>query len=359
VEKHRKIREELELNIASGVYPPGSRMPTEMQLCEQFGAARATVARALRTLEDGRLIVRRRGAGTFVRSAESVIETKRIGLLVPGIGDGEIFAPICASIAAYATQFGLRISWNQLPDIQPENKADAALAMCKQYINEGVDGLFFEPLELVGDKDDTNRRIIQLLRDAGIPVVLIDSDLAYPQRSDFDLAGIDNFRAGILLAEHILDRGCRALVFLHRPGSAPTTKARAAGFLSVLASNGLPTKGRIVEAEPDDPALVARLTVKLKADAVVCGNDYTAARLIKNLQAAGIRIPGQIKLTGVDDLKYSQLLSVPLTTLAQPCRDIGIAALDLMRFRIDHPAAPPRQILHEAPLIERESTARL
>lgn len=356
MEKHKQIREQLELSIASGAYAPGARLPTELELCRQFGAARATVARALRALEDSGLIARRRGAGTFVRSSEATTATQRIGLLIPGIGEGEVFAPICASIAAHATQFGLRISWKQLPEVSPENKADAVRAMCRQYIDEGVDGLFYQPLELVSEKDDTNRCIMQLLRDAHIPVVLVDADVSYPQRSDLDLVGIDNFRAGVVLAEHLLSRGCRAPVFLHRPGSAATTRARGAGVLSVLAASGLPTKGRLIEAAPDDPTLVARLTAKLKADAVVCANDYTAACLMKTLQAAGVAIPGQIKLAGVDNLRYSRLLSVPLTTVAQPCRDIGVAALELMRFRIDQPAAAPRQLLLDAPLVEREST---
>jgi LacI family transcriptional regulator len=171
------------------------------------------------------------------------------------------------------------------------------------------------------------------------------------------MAGIDNFRAGVVLAEHLIARGCTSLAFVHRPRSAGTTQARAAGFRAVLVTHGLVTAGRVIEAEPEDRELVRRLTGELRVDGIVCGNDYTAAHLLKNLQTAGVRIPEQIRLAGVDNVKYAQLLSVPLTTLAQPCRDIGLAALELMRFRIDHPKAPPRQILIDASLIQRESTA--
>lgn len=357
MKKHQIIREALALNIASGIYSPGSRLPTELELCQQHNAARATVARALRSMEDAGLIVRRRKAGTFVRSVEASTKTKKIGLLIPGIGDGEIFEPICSSIASHATHYDFRIAWNHLPDFPPEQKANAALHMCKQYIDEGIEGLFFEPLELVNDKDNTNYRIIQLLEEADIPVVLIDSDLSYLQHSGLDLVGIDNFRVGILVAEHLVYRGCNTPIFLHRPGSATTTKARAAGFLSVLAARGFPIEGRIIKAEPDSPALITRLTKQLKTDGIACGNDYTAAVLMRTLIATGIKIPQEIKITGVDDLKYAQLLSIPLTTLTQPCRDIGVAALELMRFRMDHPEAPSRQILLNTPLIPRESTA--
>jgi DNA-binding LacI/PurR family transcriptional regulator len=99
-----------------------------------------------------------------------------------------------------------------------------------------------------------------------------------------------------------------------------------------------------------------KLTKEMKADGIVCGNDYTAALLMKTLITAGVRIPDQIKLTGVDNLKYAQLLNIPLTTLAQPCREIGLASLEMMRFRLEQPSALPRQLLFDAPLIIREST---
>lgn len=357
MEKHREIRNEIEKRIASGKYPPGSLLPTEVKLCTQFNAARATVAHALRSLQDSGMIFRRRGVGTFVSHPdEDSGRIKKIGLMIPGIGQGEIFEPVCSAIAAHAAQFNFRISWNQIPDSRPEERQTATLNLCQKYIDEKMDGIFFEPLELTGDKDNINSRIVHLLKNAGIAVVLIDADLAYPQRSQLDLIGIDNFRAGTVLAEHLLDRGCRSPFFLHRPGSATTTQARAAGFLSVLAARGLPVSNRILEADPDHPSVAEKLTQEMKADGIVCGNDYTAALLMKTLITAGVRIPGQIKLTGVDNLKYAQLLNIPLTTLAQPCREIGLAALEMMRFRLEQPSALPRQLLLDAPLIIREST---
>lgn len=356
MEKHLAIREAIERKIAAGEYLPGSKLPTEVELCRQFGAARATIAHALSKLQDDGILFRRRGAGTFVSCQQETGRTKRIGLLIPGIGEGEIFEPICSSIAAHASRLDFRLSWNQLPDSSPEEKAAAALTMCRQYIQEKIDGIFFEPLELVNRKDDTNASIVRLCQEADIAVVLIDSDISFPERSQLDLAGIDNFRAGVLLAGHLLEQGCVSPAFVHRPRSASTTQARAAGFQSVLASRGLSTVDRILETEPDSPQLVEKLIGELHADGVVCGNDYTAALLMKNLLAKGIRIPEQIKITGVDNLKYAHLLSIPLTTLAQPCREIGIAALELMRFRLANPSASHRQILLDCQLIVRDSS---
>jgi len=97
--KHQQILADIEQKIASGEYGPQCRIPTEMELCAAYGAARATVGKAIRELELRGLVERRRRAGTFVR-AGGPAGTGVVGLLVPGLGEGEIFEPICSAIAA-------------------------------------------------------------------------------------------------------------------------------------------------------------------------------------------------------------------------------------------------------------------
>ena len=88
------------------------------------------------------------------------------------------------------------------------SKADRAWHLCRQYIERGVAGVFFAPLELTPDKDDTNKRIAEALDAAGIPIILLDRTvLPYPQRGHHDLVGIDNRRAGFLVTEHLLRQG--------------------------------------------------------------------------------------------------------------------------------------------------------
>jgi GntR family transcriptional regulator len=59
------VRDELAGRITSGAIPPGSRLPPEPQLAEDFGVSRATLREALRSLEEDGFVTRRRGAGTF------------------------------------------------------------------------------------------------------------------------------------------------------------------------------------------------------------------------------------------------------------------------------------------------------
>ena len=90
-------------------------------------------------------------------------------------------------------------------------------------------------------------------------------------------------------------------------------------------------------------------------DAIVCANDLTAARLMHGLLDAGVRIPEDIRMVGIDDVKYASMLPVPLTTHHQNCSDIGSIAMSAMLERIERPGLPTRDILLQATLVVRKS----
>jgi len=71
--------------------------------------------------------------------------------------------------------------------------------------------------------------------------------------------------------------------------------------------------------------------------------------------ANGVRIPEDMRLVGIDDVSYAGLLPVPLTTVRQPTREIGEAALRTMLDRIRMPHQPPREILLDGELVIRRS----
>ena len=72
----------------------------------------------------------------------------------------------------------------------------------------------------------------------------------------------------------------------------------------------------------------------------------------------GLRIPEDVRMVGINDVKYASFLPVPLTTLRQPCQDIGNAAMAAMLERLDHPNAPTRDELLDCELVVRQSCAR-
>ena len=216
--------------------------------------------------------------------------------------------------------------------------------------------MFFAPLELTEQSDEVNHRIVRALDAARIPLVLLDRTVQqYPRRGRHDLVGLDNRRAGYLVTEHLGGLGCKRIAFVSVPYAAATVDARAAGYREALYQSGAGVERDLVQRlDPEDPSAV-RTLMTLAPDAVVCANDWTAGRLMHTLLGLGHRVPGEVRLVGIDDVGYARLLPVPLTTLRQPSREIGVAAIAAMLDRLAHPDLPTRDILLHGTLIVRKS----
>jgi GntR family transcriptional regulator, arabinose operon transcriptional repressor len=353
--KYQHIRSELRTAILAGQYPEGTRIPSEAELGKTFGASRLTVARALKELQLEGLVSRRAGSGTYARRPK-VVAGHVFGLLIPDFGHTEIFEPICRGMmhAPHASSHSL-LWGHSTTSGQPSE--EQSLQLCQQYINQRVSGVFFAPLELVPDMDEVNNRVIDALAQAGIPVVLLDRCFSpYPKRASYDLIGIDNRRAGYMATDHLLKLGCRKISFLARDYSASTVDARIAGYREALLAHSVPCgTGMVHRCDPDDVDFIGKTMGNSSIEAFVCANDLTAAQLMRSLFTLGFRVPEDIRIVGIDDVKYASLLQVPLTTLHQPCEAIGAAALSAMLERVNYPGTPTRDILLPVKLVVRES----
>ncbi len=359
VPEHRKISAALRQQIAAGKYAEGQRLPSEVELARRFGVSRPTVARAMRDLESLNMVSRRVGSGTFLKSSDSKPSAKTertLGLLVPGLGNTEILDPICNEISRFGQGNGFSVWWGDAA--APVSSAADAEELCRQYIERKVAGVFFAPLETVPDREAVNLRIAKAFQDAHIPVVLLDRDMfEFPGRSQFDLVGIDNFIAGLMLTQHLINLGHRSFVFFARPNFPGTTDLRLAGCREATERAQL-AKPRTACGDPTDPDFVSSLLGSDPPDVIICSNDLGAALLIQTLSSLGLRLPQDIGVVGFDDVTYAVLLATPLTTIRQPCREIGQTAVRVMRERIDNPGLPPRQILLPVELVVRKSCMR-
>jgi DNA-binding LacI/PurR family transcriptional regulator len=358
VTKHKSIFEALKEQIAAGKYSDGRRLPSESELATRFGVSRPTAAHALRDLQNLGVISRRAGSGSYLNAPSSWTSTRlknTFGLLVPGLGNTEILDPICNEITRYAQSLGLEVLWGDSAD--PVKTAEDALALCRQYILRKVDGVFFAPIETVPDRAAVNSRISDMLREAKIPIVLLDRDiLEFPARSEHDLIAIDNFSAGFVLTKHLLDRGDRTFRFLARPLYPSTTDLRLAGCREAIACAELiPSRRLAWFGEPGDREFIRKMLSPNLPDAIICSNDQTAAKLIQTLSSFGVRLPQEIHVVGFDDVRYATLLSVPLTTIHQPCREIGQVAVRAMQERVRNPNRAPLEILLPHRLVVRGS----
>jgi GntR family transcriptional regulator, arabinose operon transcriptional repressor len=342
-------------HIQSGALKSGDRLPSEAELGKLFGASRITVAKAVLDLQRMGLVSRRPGAGTHVLAPRQA-EGRTFGLLIPELGLTEIFEPICHGMMRSAFARPDALLWGNA-SISVGETAREAEQMLNSFIRQRVAGVFFAPLELSGEKDAANRRIARDLERAQIPIVLLDRCyMPYPERSAHDLVGVDNRRAGYTAAAHLLSLGVRRLTFLGEANAAHTVDARITGFHEALRKFGVhPEQDPVWRGSPQDEALVRRLLDEARPEAIVCANDLTAARLMQTLIGLGVRIPEEVRIVGMDDVKYAGLLPVPLTTIHQDCAGIGMVAMATMLERLEHPELPVRDITVPTSLMVRRS----
>ncbi len=352
--KYLRIVESLRASLEAGRYRNGERLPSEAELVRKFGVSRMTAVKAMQHLRQQGLLVRRTGSGSY--AAETASGEKPVfGLIIPDLGETEIFEPICKGMSGSPNLAGHSLSWGQ--SASRANKEDAAEQLCAQYIAQRVSGVFFAPLEFAPHRDTVNRRVLRMLKQARVPVVLLDRcAMDYPARSEYDIVGLDNRRAGFVMAEHLIRQGARRLAFLARAGSAETVDDRIVGYREALYAHGHAIdRNLLLRVDPTDMDTLSKVIAAQRIDGLLCANDRTAAEAMRSVLALGLRIPQDVRVAGFDDVRYAELLPVALTTMHQPCLQIGEAAIATMLDRISNPHLAPRSVLLNGRLVVRKS----
>jgi DNA-binding LacI/PurR family transcriptional regulator len=320
-------------------HPEIKTLPTQEKMEAQFGAKRGTLREALRKLEQEKLIEGKQGSVyRVIRDTDPLaINRKAFGLIMPS--SGGIFEIIATKLRVLCKEKDYTLDWgrHEKPQAVLENTPQSAALEALRYINANVEGVFFIPFEHHPKYVEENIRIAQLLNEAAIPVILIDRALSpLPRQCDFDLVCLDNFHAGMLLAEHLIRHGQTDVLFFKRDNSAPTVDARIDGVREEFYNKKISLPDTWIRTgDPDRAADVVPICITHRFGTVICANDETAAAFIKTARDGKYAIPEQIRVVGFDGLPFPFGQDPMLTTIVQPTTDIAYVALELMRRRLD------------------------
>ena len=196
------------------------------------------------------------------------------------------------------------------------------------------------------------------LRAASFPFVLIDYDADAPGCSVVNATNRQGARAAI---GHLLELGHRRIGFITgRPNVGATTE-RLAGYREALAGAGVPViesdivVGDFMEPRGHDAALEL-LRRPHPPTAVFASSDSAAFGVLRAARELGLSVPDDLSVVGFDDVPEAALLTPPLTTVRQPLREMGRAAVrQLMLLLADH-AQPPTRLVLETELVLRGAT---
>ncbi|ANS79166.1 transcriptional regulator, LacI family [Serinicoccus hydrothermalis] len=182
--------------------------------------------------------------------------------------------------------------------------------------------------------------------------------LANSHEESVESFATENVRSAQELTTHLLDvHGRRRLRFVGSPDTADDVEDRYAGFVAAHEAAGLeaaPPVAAIFREEEGPRVASLLLEGGLEADGLVCANDELALAVMRHLLAAGVDVPGEVSITGWDDVMAARYVTPGLTTVSQPVRELGRQVAVRMRALLeDRSSAPEQHVLPTSPVIRQ------
>ncbi len=191
-------------------------------------------------------------------------------------------------------------------------------------------------------------------REAGVPIVhSFGRHSANPQ---VHVLGIDNIAAGRIAATTLLARGYRRLAFLGGPESATSTQDRLKGFAEVLQDRAdveLTISFATQYAFDAGRDEMTRLLQARPAEAYFCGDDVLSTGALSAVQTAGLRVPDDIGILGLNDMEMAGWQNINLTTIHNPIGPIINASVELIADALKVDETQPEARLFDCHIVER------
>jgi DNA-binding LacI/PurR family transcriptional regulator len=337
----------------------GDIIPKEMDLCKKYDVSRITVRRAIAELVSEGVLYRVSGVGTFIKELTEKDfhisgKDRQIALVVPDIEDlaiSAIFSGI--DIAAQKHDYEI-IIYSSGRRIEKENYNLSHL------LQSNSTGAIIFP-----NWGTANVSHIFELKRQGFPFVLIDR---YFREIETDYVVTDNIAGAFDAVTHLIRLGHKRIGFIGGLDNSAGND-RMEGYKKALSKNGIVVDEDLITAldknnysrlqtEPDSGGYRETknlLKLKNRVTAIFAASDGIAIGAMRAIKDAGLKIPDDVAVVGFDNLKYASLLEVPLTTVAQPFKEIGQKAIEILISKIEGKSKELNQIILKPELVIRKT----
>lgn len=241
--------------------------------------------------------------------------SKIIGVIVPDI-ENPFFSELAKAIEKEAYEQEYRILLCNSDD--QKEKELANLQMLAQLQADGV-----ILMTNTGEKSQSYEAV-------SMPIVFVDRRL--DEMGQTSVIEADHYAGGKLAAEHLIACGCRKITCIRGPQELSSGKKRYEGYREVCRQYSM--KERFVDStyKYEDGAKAAEEVLRRypDTDGIIACNDITAVSVYKVLQKRGYRVPDDIQIIGFDGVKFGRFLTPELTTVAQPIKEMGKCAVQMI-----------------------------
>lgn len=319
-----QVEQALRQGIIEGAFVD-DRLPTEVELAEQFGVSRETVRRATEVLQREGLLTKYRRRGTILRGAAPT----------PSLPVPAVAAPVAFVQADYHAVDGDQVA-DGSASLMLHGAIDAA---GRNAVDVVVRGTVPEKLRstlaelaargrvrgavVVSFADDKALRKLGGLR---LPLVLLDHDLSVPKLSSLR---DDSAQGTILAVEHLAKLGHRRIAYVHWR-MAELNVWRLRGYRDGMRAQKLPVRrayelSAAITPAGAEEAVVAWAKLSPQPTALICFNNTLAAHVIDSLERRGVRVPEEVSVVGCGGADM-----IGLTTTQTDWYELGKQAMQML-----------------------------
>lgn len=333
------------------------RRPTIKTIAQIAGVSHVAVSRALRGCSDisaettARILQIAREIGYTPNAAARSLSSKRsnsIGMIVPTMAENTAYNVVFNQVSKGAAEHGYCVMLGS-----SHRSLDLERRHCKMMCENRVGVL------IVASSSSEVSHIKDSCRGL-FPVIFIGGktglDETYSLTCDYRYSAS-------LVVNYLYDLGHRDIALFTYGPENNTIRQKKEGFTEQMTRRGLApriyTNGHADDTSTAGHNLVDRLIMEnALPTAIWCASDLMAVGVLGTLRSHGIRVPEDVSLIGHDDLYFSCLTGVDLTTLHTPMQKLGDAAVQLAVALIEHGEVQPHQIFRPS-LVIRRTTGRV
>jgi LacI family transcriptional regulator len=323
-------------------------------VADAAGLSTATVSRALRGFSnvDGatteRVLKTARELGYLGNDSALAFRTQKtrnVGMIVPSISN-PFFLMLVDQVEHHLSQIGYNLF---LTDSR--NNPDIEAEKLHKFVRSNVAGILISPT-----RSNSNIELIRHLSESR-NLMQLDRSVDAP---GLPWVGLDDQHAMKTLVKHAIDRKAKTIAFVTATKSNSSAKLRLKYVISEAKKYGLTiSKESVFDGEftIEWGKEAAQLIYNSKniPNFIICSDDVIALGLISHLIKLGINVPGDVQVTGLDDIPFSSVFSPALTTIKQPVDEIAKIAVTTLLEDIPWPGNKAKKII-QGTLVEREST---
>jgi LacI family transcriptional regulator len=285
----------------------------------------------------------------FIARSLVMKRTKTLGLVMTSILN-PFYTELAQGIEATAIELGYNV-------ILCCTRSDILIE--KQYVNmlrsKGVDGILFTSAHI----NDPN---ILELAEEGFPIILVNRRTYLPTvREKIDYVGVNNILGGFMAVEHLIRLGHERIGIIGGSSESSVGFERFEGGKKALEAYGLEDMGGYFL---DGDFLRSSgyqggkrfINMSNPPTAIFAENDYMAFGAYGAIVDEGLRVPEDIALVGFNDIEFTAMKGIELTTIGQKKSEMGAVAVKLLIERIEEEkAGPSREVILEPELIIRKT----